>query len=210
MLLLVPAVVAILVGHYVMRPAASSSRLRRFLQWALPSALIIPEVLQHCTGYSIAVRFGPEVVLLTALAGYVLLMLPLWRISRWWGGLGFALLGIPAGYILWHFMGYFFLGLIYFNNETEVPAVSARVSAVATYRIVEEIGPIGRSSSFLYVYRNPRWLPFVRREIRREPLPCGDSARPSDIWVHSGSNEFTVLVGCNHSTTAQPEQIMLR
>lgn len=179
--------------------------------------LMVPEIGQHLTGYTLAVPFGAMLVFAVALAAaltaYILMILFVWRRSRLAGGVGFGLLAIPVGYLLWHLMDFFMLGVLLFTRETTTPAASGRLTPTATYRVVQ----YGLSESPPYtleVYRNPRRFPFLRKRIYIESLSCGEkvlNADPKSLWIHASSDERMMIVECrNPAAGAAPEQIVLQ
>jgi hypothetical protein len=184
--------------------------------------LMVPEILQHLTGYTLAVPFGAELIftiaLAAALTAYVLMMLFVWRRSRLAGGVGFALLAIPVVYFGWHLLDFFMLGLLYLPRDAIDPAVSGRLSPDATFRVFYDPGfgdaGVPPPPYTLEIYRNPRWLPFLRKEVRKEPLRCGENganADPKSLWIHAGSNDRVIIVECRNATAGTaPKQIVLQ
>ena len=162
---------------------------------ALPVCLLLLVPVQIFSGYSLASPWGPLVIDIAACGAYVILMFLIWHKSRIASVVGLA---VPFVFLVPNFLGWLIVLAMTLTNASTVPNAEGRISPVASYRIVQYPGIWGGATTpyALEIYKNPRGLPFVWKELSRDTIPCGHGSDANGVLISAGANDYTVVVSC--------------
>lgn len=179
----------------LMRKVASLDTRWQFCVAALPICLILLVPIQFFSGYSLASVWGQLIIVAVACFANVLLMFLLWHKSRTTFIEGLA---VSVSFWIGSYFGCFAVLLTAVGNASTVPAAEGRISPIASYRVVQDLGIWGGvPQSYTYeIYRNPRWLPFVWKEVMHERVPCGQGFDAGGLLIGAGANDHLVVISC--------------
>ena len=187
---------------FLMRKLASHGT-----RWQLSIAsvlvgLILIEAIQHYSGYTLASVWGPFIICSSACVSYILLMFLLWHSNRTASILGLAL---PTVFVAKDFVGWVVVAAMFLTNMSTEPIKEGRVLPRASYRVVRYPGIWGGATSpYTYeVYKNPRILPFVWKEVAHDNIPCGNGEDIRDLIISADPDGKTVDFSCTRKESGQ-------
>jgi len=193
---------AIFAGWLLIRWVASlATRRQQYIAAVLVGIILLP-LTQFCSGYSLASPWGTLILLAVASAGYFLLTFLLWHKDR---TLFTVALLLPAAIVALNFVGWMVVLGMEVGNASAPPTEQGRISPISTYRIVQYPGIWGGSTPpYTYeIYKNPRWLPFIWKQVDRNSVPCGpgDGHFVKGFLIKAGANDRSVVISCTEPKT---------
>ncbi len=194
-LLLLGFLIVLLCSSWILMRKLVSLHTRWQLCVAVPSVCLILLVpVQSISGYSLASVWGPPIIVAIACFANVLLMFLLWHRNR---DTFFAGLMVSLSFWIGSFASWLMV-LATILDASKVPTAEGRISPVASYRIVQYPGIWGGAPTpYMYeIYKNPRELPFVWKEVVHDTIPCGHGADAADVLIGADANVHMVVVSC--------------
>jgi hypothetical protein len=125
-----------------------------------------------------------------------------WHLNRVVAGVGIA---APLIILIASPIGWFVVASVLFGNESTSWVLSGRFSPTISYHVDENL-PFwgGAASTYTYkIYRNPRMLPFLEKEVKEGSAPCSNA---SSISIQLGRNEHSVVMRCDQNGGKPLEQ----
>lgn len=187
--------VVLLIRELIIRPRGQNRR-GAIALWLALTLLIVAQLASH---YYFSSPQGETAANLGALLMYFLLMVLVlsggpaaWRLNRIVGLVG---IGIPLLLFLLspELILFGSIGLFGFSST---PAFAGRISQNTSYLITTEHTIYGNTPYYRYkVFRNPRWIPALRKQIATGPI-YGCSLPAVAVGVDPGPNDKTWEVWC--------------
>jgi hypothetical protein len=168
------------------------SEVAKYIFFAGLCAIALAGPFQAASPWTLALPFHPA--LLYGVSGLawigVLAILAAKKASKtpgWVFGIvvGACVLPVGACVLLW----------LLFQPEH---AGRGRISPTLTYEILFTHPGFGSTQYKYVIYRNPRYVSWIRRKAAEDEMPCTPSDIRDDPWrLQPGPNEHTVVVSCD-------------
>jgi hypothetical protein len=170
------------------------------LRWqALITAPLICVVLlvpiQVFAGYSLASPTLLQTAVFAACAACFPLMFLLWQSRR---RAYFPGVLVPALFLIPNLIVGLAVLSTPLSNASTVPAVEGQISPSASFRVALYMRflDFGTPTYTYEIYRNPRGLPFVWKEVANGADPCGKGLDAKGLLIEPGPNDNVLVLSC--------------